>query len=309
MDNKELVSIGMPVHNGAAYLRQALETLLAQDYEKFELLISDNASTDATGEICREYAARDRRIQYQRLETKVEVFTNFDLVLQRANGYYFMWAAADDRWLPQFITELRARLAAEEDSRLAMCATKRVREDGTLVDTIHMNDLVGPDGKIGFYGLAMALASGKPYHISFYGLHRTEFIRRAYVRLPMVVLGDRLFICELALATRFSFIDKVLYIRMGHEQPMPERYAGEVLGQVWSDRMKYCKLIARVLPQLFGSAVIPWSRKLFIPAIAFRFAWVQKKRVRRELWNELRLQSQRAAWQWWKRIPRSDGRA
>src|SRR5215208_7074722 len=75
-----LVSIGMPLYNAARYLRLALEALLRQDYPHFELLIADNASTDETGDICREYATRDARIQYYRNPLTVDVLANYNRV-------------------------------------------------------------------------------------------------------------------------------------------------------------------------------------------------------------------------------------
>ncbi len=287
VSSKSFVSIGLPVYNGERYLRQALDSLLAQDYGTFKLIISDNASTDATPQICREYASTDPRICYFRNESKVEVFANFGLVLERAQGDYFMWAAADDTWLPTFVGALAAELDRDPEAAVAMCATKRIREDGTLVDYVRLPDLFRSNGKSHF-AMAMALASGKPYHLYFYGLFRTEFIKRAFPRIPMVVLGDRLFVCELALATRFRYVDQVLYIRMGHDQPIPDRYVGEELGRIWTERLRYVKLVAAVVPYLASSPMVPWQRKLFIPAVALRFAWMQRKRVRREIWGALR---------------------
>lgn len=282
-----LVSIGMPVHNGGRYLRAALDSLLKQDYANFELIISDNASTDSTAQICQEFVAKDRRVAYFRSDSKVEVFANFGLALQRARGKYFMWAAADDIWLPNFVSALAVELDTDPEAAVAMCATKRIREDGTLVDYVRLADVFHFGGKRHF-ALAMALASGKPYHLCFYGLFRTEFIKRAFARIPMVVLGDRLFVCELALATSFRYVDQVLYIRMGHDQPIPDRYVGEELARIWTERLRYVKLVAAVVPYLAGSPMIPWRRKIFIPAVALRFAWMQRKRVRREIWGRLR---------------------
>src|SRR4030066_62015 len=86
------VSIGMPVYNGEPYIRAALESLLAQTFTDFELIISDNASTDATESICREYAARDSRIDYVRHEKNQGASANFQFVLDQARGEFFIWA-------------------------------------------------------------------------------------------------------------------------------------------------------------------------------------------------------------------------
>ena len=95
-EQQPLVSIGIPVYNGERSIKQALDALRAQTYDNLELVISDNASTDSTGKICREYAAKDRRIKYFRNPVNVGVYENFRRVVTLATGEYFMWAAADD---------------------------------------------------------------------------------------------------------------------------------------------------------------------------------------------------------------------
>lgn len=90
------VSIGVPVYNGEGSLRQALDSLLAQTFSDFELIISDNASTDGTEVICREYAGRDARVRYLRQVSNIGPAANFKFLLDRAQGEYFMWAACDD---------------------------------------------------------------------------------------------------------------------------------------------------------------------------------------------------------------------
>ena len=282
MNSKPRVSIGMPVHNGDRYLRDALDSLLAQDYGNFELIISDNASTDATGEICREFASKDKRISYLRKDCKVEVFANFRLVLDKARGVYFMWAAADDRWLPGFVSALVAELNLHPEAGVAMCGVERIREDGTLLDYVRCPEVINSHAMRQFT-LAMALASGRPYHLYFYGLFRTDFIRRAFTGFPMVVLGDRLFVCGLALATDFRYVDQILYIRRGHDQSIADRYVGEELGRIWTDRFGYIKLVANVGPYLMWSRIIPWQRKFFIPILVLKFAWMHRKRIRRAI--------------------------
>jgi glycosyltransferase involved in cell wall biosynthesis len=99
------VTIGMPVYNGERTIAAALDSLLSQTYEALQLIISDNASTDATGQICKAYAARDRRITYIRQDQNIGADANFEFVLQQAHSEYFMWAAADDTRSADFIDE------------------------------------------------------------------------------------------------------------------------------------------------------------------------------------------------------------
>jgi glycosyltransferase involved in cell wall biosynthesis len=100
------VSIGMPVYNGAKYIRKALDSLLTQTFDDFEIIISDNASTDSTESICQEYLQRDSRIRYIRQPENMGGAWNFRFVFEEARGTYFMWAAADDMWSPDWVERL-----------------------------------------------------------------------------------------------------------------------------------------------------------------------------------------------------------
>jgi glycosyltransferase involved in cell wall biosynthesis len=97
------VTIGLPVFNGEPEVGDAISALLAQTLTDFELVISDNASTDRTGEICQTYAERDPRIRYIRQERNIGAAANFRFLLQISNRPFFMWAACDDRWAPEFL--------------------------------------------------------------------------------------------------------------------------------------------------------------------------------------------------------------
>ena len=129
-NSKPLVSIGMPAYNGERYIRQALDSLLAQDYEHFELIISDNASTDGTEQICREYAAKDSRIKFYSNERNLGALANFRAVLALARGPYFMWAAVNDLWEPGFVSELVGLLEATPSAVLAGCRAEKIDYDG-----------------------------------------------------------------------------------------------------------------------------------------------------------------------------------
>lgn len=97
------VSIGFPVYNGEQTLKKSLDSLLSQTFTNFELIISDNASTDMTSEICKEYSKKDKRISYFGQKNNIGAYRNFYFVLENAKNEYFMWAAADDTWEPTFL--------------------------------------------------------------------------------------------------------------------------------------------------------------------------------------------------------------
>jgi glycosyltransferase involved in cell wall biosynthesis len=113
------VSIGMPVYNSERVLRAALDSLRAQSYQQFEIVISDNASTDGTAEICREYAALDSRVKYFRNEHNIGAIRNFRRVLDLSTGKYFTWASADDERPARAIEECVDALEREPESVMA----------------------------------------------------------------------------------------------------------------------------------------------------------------------------------------------
>lgn len=109
------VSIGLPVYNGERFLKAKLDSILQQTYTDIELIISDNASIDETKNICIEYKNKDSRIKYFRQEKNFGVTWNFEFVLEKSNGGYFMWTGVDDILLPKFIEKNVQILEKDKD--------------------------------------------------------------------------------------------------------------------------------------------------------------------------------------------------
>lgn len=124
-----VVSIGLPTHNGSRHLREALESLLAQDYDDFEILISDNASTDATPDIAGEFAQRDPRVRVIRQRTNLGPTANFTFVLRETGGRYFMWAADDDRWHSAYVSSCVAALERSPEAVMATTLVQFIEAD------------------------------------------------------------------------------------------------------------------------------------------------------------------------------------
>ncbi len=119
--DKPKVTIGMPVYNGARTLGKTIDSLLAQTFTDFELLISDNASTDDTGEICKQYENNDTRLKYYRNDNNIGGLANFNRLVGLGSGSLFVWAACDDLWEPEYISELVHLLESNRDAVLAFC--------------------------------------------------------------------------------------------------------------------------------------------------------------------------------------------
>src|SRR5262245_40295511 len=127
MRKHPLVSIGLAVYNGEEYLSDAISSILAQSFTDFELIISDNASTDRTEEICKTYADMDSRIRYSRNETNIGGVNNENLTFRLSKGKYFRLAAHDDVCDPKLIEKCVEVL--ERDQDVILCQTAIVNID------------------------------------------------------------------------------------------------------------------------------------------------------------------------------------
>jgi glycosyltransferase involved in cell wall biosynthesis len=126
-----LVSVGLPVRNGERTLEKVIRSVLAQDHERLELVISDNASTDRTEALCREWAEADSRIRYLRHPQNVGLLNNFVEVICRSRGTFFRWIGDDDWLAPRCISRCLEKFA--QDPRLILVTTQidYTRVDGT----------------------------------------------------------------------------------------------------------------------------------------------------------------------------------
>jgi len=124
MTQTPLVAVGMPVYNGARWLREALDSILAQTFGDFELLINDNASTDATESICRDYMNRDRRVRYHRNPENVGLNNNWTLAFKRTSAKYFKWASCNDLLDPRLLERCVELLESRPDAVLCYGRTR-----------------------------------------------------------------------------------------------------------------------------------------------------------------------------------------
>lgn len=166
------VSIGLPVYNGAASLARALDALLGQSYRDFELVISDNASTDATARICADYALRDPRVRYLRQPLNIGAWCNFGHVVTQAQGEFFMWAAHDDSWSVNWLATLVPALI--QGAAMAHGDIFGVDQHGQVIGTLGDFSLDGRARVLRYFLLNPW--DGKANLI--YGLYRTASVRR-----------------------------------------------------------------------------------------------------------------------------------
>lgn len=215
MKNQNIrVSIGLPVYNGESYLEAALDSLLAQSYSNFELIISDNGSTDRTPDICRAYAARDSRIRYYRSEQNRGAAWNFNRVFELASGVYFKWAAHDDLLSADYLEKCVAVL--DSDPNVVVCHSEVLIIDEVgrpiRLDDVRLNT-ADPRPHQRFRELLLK------YHLCFdvFGLIR----RSALEQTPLIgnySHGDGVLLNQLALRGRFHQIPEPLFFSRKHGQ-------------------------------------------------------------------------------------------
>jgi glycosyltransferase involved in cell wall biosynthesis len=266
-----LVSIGLPVYNGERFIARALDALLAQTLGEFEILISDNASTDGTRGICESYAHRDARVRYLRSDVNAGVEANFKKVLDLAAGEYFMWAGCDDWCAPTFTARLVAALQGQPDAVVAMSAVERVDEAGHRLDVVRHMGHKNPS-KLTRRQLAFELAGGRPYHLFVYGLYRSAFVKQAFTGFAPVVAADRLFMVRVALCGGFAYVDDVLHRRLVRQAPLAERYANEGIGHLWQGAWPRWRLALLAGPYLWRTPGLAARHRVWIPALVLRFA-------------------------------------
>ena len=223
-NNKPSLSIGMPVYNGEKYLKNAIESILTQTYTDFELIISDNASTDQTQKICLEYAKKDARLHYYRNEKNLGGPNNYNRVFELSSSEYFNWAAYDDVLAPDFLKKCITVLDRDSSVVGCHCKTGRIDQNGKL---------------LGYYnqGLLGNIASKKTHErfrdliglgyttTPFHGVYRTSFFAKSQ-RHGSYVGADRNLVAELSLMGRIYEIPECLFFWREHPDSYTTIYYG-----------------------------------------------------------------------------------
>lgn len=211
--NNPLVSIGMAVYNGERYIRQALDSLLAQDFENFELIISDNASTDKTQDICLEYTEKDKRIRYYRNQTNIGAPRNFDRVFELSSGEYFMWAAHDDYWKPRYLSSCLEAFNISEAIVLAGTECDSIDpETGELILIDEGFSTVGLSPGKRFMRYKSTLHGGRHVGGIFCGIHKRSALSKV---MPMkkVIATDHLVMVGLCFQGEFVTVPERLMVK------------------------------------------------------------------------------------------------
>ena len=214
----------MPVYNGKKYLKEALDSILTQTYQDFELIICDNASTDRTQQICLDFAKKDSRIRYYRNKKNLGGPKNYNRVFELSSGKYFKWAAYDDVLAPEFLKKCINVLNKDLSIVGCHCKTGRIDQNSHL---------------LGYYnrGLLKNIDSPKPHKrfrdliglryitTPFHGVYRRRLFARSQLH-GSYVGADRNLVAELSLMGRIYEIPECLFFWREHPDSYTTIYYG-----------------------------------------------------------------------------------
>jgi len=293
------VSVGMPVYNGADYVGDAIDSILNQTYDDFELLIQDNASTDETEAICRAYAEKDPRISYLRNPANVGAIPNFNLVFERARGRYFKWAAHDDVCAPDLLRQCVEVLDADPSVVLCTGKARLINDDGTPVaydpergcyvtrqgtpaGVIDPDErATGPRPAVRFWDILVRTM--RTFEI--FGVIRTDVLRRTGLHGDYYG-SDKVLLAELSLLGRFVILPDVLLYRRCHVKQssvlptdMKHAWIGSRMRNGWLG-LRVRKVIPGYIRVVRQAPVGLDQKLLCYGAIAYRFVapqtWIKQ---------------------------------
>jgi glycosyltransferase involved in cell wall biosynthesis len=283
---KPRVSIAMPVYNGDNYLEYALKTALAQTYADFEIVISDNASTDRTEEICRRLVESDSRVHYYRSEVNRGVYWNFRRGLELSQGEYFMWLAHDDGLTPEFLERCVAALDAEPESVLAYTKAIDIDQNGNQLELKEqVLNAESSNARERFRQMSRLEHNCE----SIFGLMRVSALRNVRV-FPDLADSDRVMLAELCLYGRYARIPEFLFLHREHPQRATSAYpqsrfertaillpekAGKIVFPHFRQFGEYVRCIHR--------SPLPWRDRMLCYKDMLAWFWRYRGRLRRDI--------------------------
>jgi glycosyltransferase involved in cell wall biosynthesis len=248
------LSVGLAVYNGEHFLRASVDSILGQTFTDFELILSDNASTDHTEEICREYAAKDPRVRYTRNATNIGGANNENQTCRMARGEYFRWAAHDDICAPTLFEKCIQVLDSRPDVVLVYTKVVNIDDEGRENGAVFGREGTAPSAGGRFSQLSWRWHACE----ATYGIVRTEVIRKTPLQ-GNYPCSDRVLLCELAMYGPFVQLEEPLFFKRYHEGNkykdwrgrmawfLPElSKAGKATFPNWLELFGYVQMLRRV---------------------------------------------------------------
>jgi len=251
------VSVGIPVYNGERFLAQAIASILSQTFRDFELIISDNASTDATEKICREYAQRDARIRYYRSDQNRGAAWNHNRVVELAQGEYFKWQCHDDYCDPTFVEKCLACLLSDPSVVLCYPLFVRVDEQGRRLGVKSSRVIGGAEPHQRHRSLIYRRDSCE----EIYGITRTAVIKKTAL-IGSYSNSDDTFLAELILQGRFREVPEPLFYYRIHPDQSTAAYPSRADRMAWFKPSAESRFSLPFLRLFAGHISVVWHSSL-----------------------------------------------
>jgi glycosyltransferase involved in cell wall biosynthesis len=215
-EERPLVSIGLPVYNGEKFVAEAIQCVLDQSYSNWELIISDNCSTDSTMDICRRFAQQDSRIHVYQNARNMGVSYNYNEAFRRSRGPYFKWMAHDDLFAPEFIEKCVVEL--ERDKSLVLVFSKMSYIDADRHFLRHQASslsVLGETADARAKQLMVLARQGMDFIWLAYGVIRHEIIEQCGA-MGLHAADDQVLLFKIALRGRMKQMENELFYRREH---------------------------------------------------------------------------------------------
>ena len=246
-NNKTRISIGIPVYNGERFLAETLDSFINQTFPYFELIISDNASTDSTQEICLHYAGKDDRIRYVRQKTNLGASRNYNLLFEMSSGEYFKWASYDDLCAPAFLEQCIRVLDNNPSVILCYSRSQEIDENGLVIRAFPAKPKLGSEKTPERFFECICVPHPQ---VAVFGIFRSSVLKNTRL-IGNFASSDRILLGELSLLGRFSEIPEFLFFRRNHPAQSYKIFRGRHALQAWYD------------PQRSGKITFPHWRLLY----------------------------------------------
>lgn len=256
------VSIGLPVYNGEQFLAAALDSLLAQSFDDFELIISDNGSSDGTEGICQDYVTMDKRIRYFRGVANLGAAWNYNRVFALSSGEYFKWAAYDDLCAPDFL--IKCVTVLDRELSVVLCYTRFVDIDEQGKRLRARNSVVRAESVKPIERFRSLIQLNYTCE-EIFGLIRASILRRT----PLIgnyADSDRVLLSELSLYGRFHKVPESLFLHRLHPGSSVHMFPGRYERTAWFN-------------PAVGLIVLPYWREFFEYLLTIRrspLAWLER---------------------------------
>jgi glycosyltransferase involved in cell wall biosynthesis len=271
------VSIGLPVYNGETYLAEAIECIRAQTFDDFEVIISDNGSTDRTQQMCRDYVASDARFRYIRQPTNLGVARNFNHTFQQSRGEYFKWVAHDDLMASTFLEQTVAALDTHPEAVLSMPRVAVVNEEGRQIRGDRAGGARASAGELltdECLPRRRALLESSRAHRRYLGvlvhsircyelfaLIRADALRRT-PQMRAYANAEKVLLAELALLGTFHEVPEALFFSRWHGDRMTNGDPAQKRQEHWSPQSRIRVVWPHQPRCALGYFLVPWQQPL-----------------------------------------------